>query len=113
MVSRSPRSDAHRRAWGVLIGYNLPFALWTGWAMSKAFLGNGAHWGCPVRATLGLCPGCGLTTSYARLLRGDGLDSLWLGVILVVFVGNFVASGLRARRIWRDARDAQVEPVVG
>jgi hypothetical protein len=53
------------------------------------------------------CPSCGMTTSFALLVRGDVMNSLranWVGTGLAVFCVLFVpwalASSLRGRYLW-------------
>ena len=84
------RLRARRRS--ILIGYNLPWLLWTGFALLRPELGMLARWECPVRALIGWCPGCGLTRGYAEFLRGEGLSSPWLAVVLAGFVANAIWS---------------------
>jgi hypothetical protein len=58
----------------VLLGHNLPFLLWTGWAGFLALTGLHPSWTCPIRGLLHFCPGCGLTGSYVELLSGSVLQ---------------------------------------
>lgn len=97
------RSSTSRRARAaaVLAGYNLPFIAWTGAAVVRALGHGNIPWRCPVGALLGWCPACGLTHSYAALLRGEGLQNPWLGVVLVGFVVNLAWSLVKAGRILR------------
>ena len=71
----------------VLLGYNLPFILWTCWAAFLALTGLHPAWPCPVRALFHFCPACGLTGQYADLLRGHR-PSDFLLVILFLFLLN-------------------------
>lgn len=77
------------RAWHVLVGYNLPFTLWTAFAMLRRAVPV-RTWACPVQAAFHFCPSCGLTGAYADLLRGNGIDDYWLAVVL----GGFAANGM-------------------
>ena len=90
---------ARRKAFQVVVGYNLPLALWTCWALFCAWLGSPVSWPCIVKSSLGWCPGCGLTREYGRLLSGNGTDSYWLVAILAGFVFNGAWSVLKARRM--------------
>ncbi len=87
-----------RRAWRIVIGYNLPFVLWTMYAGLRALVPL-AGWSCPVQATFHACPGCGLTRAYTDLLTGGGLSNLWLACILAGFAGNAVASICKVSRV--------------
>ena len=101
-ATRSSTSGAARAA-AVLAGYNFPFIAWTGAAIVQALDLGGLPWRCPVEALLGWCPACGLTHSYAALLRGEGLQNLWLGAVLAGFVVNLAWSLVKAGRILRAA----------
>ncbi len=95
-ATNSSRAD---RARAVLVGYNLPFALWTAAAVCKAVgLGVG-DWRCPIHSILNWCPTCGMTRTYASLLRGEGVEDLWFLAVLAFFLINLTVSVIKARRI--------------
>ncbi len=98
MDNRSP-NETRRSAPAILIGYNLPFALWSAYAMWKAWVGGEPRWHCPLDSVVGVCPGCGLTTEYAALLAGRAVPGVWLTLILTLFLVNLVASCVKARRV--------------
>ena len=91
-------SVTDRRALRILIGYNLPWLLWTVWALF-AFCFESSVWRCQVKALLGWCPGCGLTRSYAQLIAGRVPDHPLLPIVLLGFVFNFAYSVYKARSL--------------
>ena len=97
-TATNSRSDPRRRAAAVLIGYNLPWACWTAYAIVLALGPGVGGWPCPVHALLGWCPSCGLSHAYADLLRGEGAG-WWLATVLLLFAANAAASLARARRV--------------
>ena len=91
----------NRKKASVLLGYNLPFVLWTGWAGLIAVTGYSPAWHCPIKAIFHFCPSCGLTRQYAGLLTGHP-PSVYLLVILALFILNStwsVCSVLRSPRV--------------
>jgi len=90
-------ANAPGRRWRILVGYNLPLALWTALALGGAALESVARWRCPVHAVVGWCPGCGLTSAYHRFLRGEALPDVWLGIVLAGFAANAIRSILKAQ----------------
>ena len=55
------------------------------------FLAHLPGWPCPFKALFGIpCPGCGLTTAIAELLRGDWRASLATHAFAPVFVLAFL-----------------------
>jgi len=87
-----------RRRWAILVGYNLPFFLWTCFALFRSLI-QVEFWACPLRTVAGWCPGCGLTRTYAKFLEHQGLGSHWLGVILACFVANGIWSIIKTNRL--------------
>ena len=98
-TATSSRSNSRSRAIGIVIGYNLPFALWTAAAVYKAIGLAVGLWPCPINAIFGWCPGCGMTRTYAALLCGEGVANLWFLTILALFLVNLAVSLIKARRI--------------
>ncbi|MGB0680666.1 MAG: DUF2752 domain-containing protein, partial [Polyangiales bacterium] len=89
--------------------YGLLGALWTtAWLLPANPRGYGSHEAlglppCTLRLWLGMpCPGCGMTTAFAHLLKGHG-QSAWsaqpAGVILAAFLMAFTA--LASVGMWR------------
>jgi hypothetical protein len=101
-------AERRRRAWAILAGYNLPFALWSGYALYRVFA-PGAALGCPVRAVLGWCPSCGLTGEYATILSGHAPKHALIWVVLAGFAVNALVSVLKVRRL----RAAERAPIAG
>ena len=101
---------ATRRAWRIVLGFNLPWILWTAYALWIGLAGTGAGVGmfCPVDSLVGICPACGLTGAYADLLTGQAAPSLRLTVILVAFVVNAIGSVVRARKVYGPAGEQVV-----
>jgi hypothetical protein len=94
-------SIAHNRsrALGILLGYNLPFALWTLAVLFSGAPGRFFLWKCPVHRLAGWCPGCGLTASYSSFLRGDfRAAGAWFYIVFAGFLMNLLASLLKMRR---------------
>lgn len=96
MNSNDKRRSA---AIAVLVGYNLPFLLWTIAAVVAAEAGETPWLPCMIRSALGWCPSCGLTRQYAHLLRAGDCPSCWLGILLAGFVANGLWSAVKARRL--------------
>lgn len=96
-------AERRRRAWAILAGYNLPFVLWSGYALYRVFE-PGASLFCPVRAVLGWCPSCGLTGEYATILSGHAPHHELIWVVLAGFVVNALISWRKVGRL--NARDA-------
>ena len=89
------------RAVSILIGYNLPFALWSAYVLATGSMSHAPGWTCPVEAILGWCPGCGLTGAYRALLFQGQLTGWWLPAVLAGFAGNGVWSCMKAARLSR------------
>ena len=83
----------------VIFGANLPFALFTGYAVWIAMGGARVGGGCLVEPVLGWCPGCGLTGDYARILTLSRPEGWYIWVILSGFAFNAAWSVRHARRI--------------
>ena len=98
-TATNSKSRARSRALAILVGYNLPFALWSAAALLRVWRGGRSLWPCPIKSIVTWCPACGLTRAYAALLRGEGLQSAWLGIILLIFIANMAHSLLKARRV--------------
>jgi len=92
------------RAWQVVIGYNLPFVLWTLFALLQTAAPVGG-WPCPVQAVLHVCPSCGLTGAYTQFLRGGGMVDWRLGVVLMGFAANGAWSIAKAANVLRAERE--------
>jgi hypothetical protein len=101
-ATRSSGSLVARRC-QILLGYNLPFLLWTLYAATGAVISGVSLWLCPIHPIAGWCPGCGLTRQYIQLLRGDSLPTLWGGLVLATFVLNVGCSIVRASRVLPEA----------
>ncbi|MEX0702952.1 MAG: hypothetical protein WD069_12730 [Planctomycetales bacterium] len=95
----SSRGDGPRRPVAILLGYNLPWLLWTLAALAIAAGSGGVPGPCLTARWLGWCPGCGLTREYAQFLRGEGLPGAWAGAILAGFVLNAAVSLWKAHRV--------------
>ena len=80
----------------ILIGYNLPFVFWTAAVFFMLFSKGTSLWQCPADKWLGFCPGCGLSHSYVRLLRGEGIDSIWFALVFALLIGNTIYSFYKA-----------------
>ncbi len=91
-------ASVQRRAWHVVVGYNLPFTLWTIFALFRPTIPV-RGWSCPVQAAFHVCPSCGLTGAYTQLLRGNGIDDCWLGVVLGGFAANGIWSIIKAAKL--------------
>jgi hypothetical protein len=62
-----------------------------GMAQTGLYLVHLPGWPCPFKAVFGIpCPGCGLTTAIAELLRGDWRGSLSIHAFAPIFVVAFV-----------------------
>ena len=62
-----------------------------GLAQTGLFMAHLPGWSCPFKALFGIpCPGCGLTTAIAELLRGDWRASLTTHAFAPVFVLAFL-----------------------
>src|SRR5688572_11603019 len=90
----SPR----RRALAILVGHNLPLALWLAYAGYRLLVPDGPRWTCPLGAWLGFCPGCGMTSALRGVLQGRLADGWWILVLLALFLATAVASLRKARR---------------
>ena len=99
MGTNSRSNSAATRALRIVVGYNLPFALWTAFAVIKAWAGTGLNWACPACSLLGSCPACGLTTSYTQLLRAECWPDFWFCLVFVGFCVNLVWSIGKARDV--------------
>lgn len=97
MDSRFLKNKSSRAA-AILIGHNLPFAAWTLFAALQAASGGVHLFTCPVRRLFGWCPGCGLTTAYASLLKTGRVTSWWFALVLAGFLFNLAWSLVVARQ---------------
>jgi hypothetical protein len=66
------------------------------------------------------CPSCGMTTSFALLVRGDVINSMranWVGTGLAVFCALFVpwcvVSSIRGKYLWVRRLEAPLAFLVG
>lgn len=98
-------ASVQRRAWDILVGYNLPFTLWTLFAMLRPAIPVRA-WSCPVQAGLHFCPSCGLTGAYAQLLRGNGIDDYSLAPVLAAFAVNGLWSIVKVAKLMKHGHAA-------
>ncbi|MFP4163078.1 MAG: DUF2752 domain-containing protein [Chitinispirillaceae bacterium] len=85
-------STVSHKTFFLLSGYNLPFLLWTVYAVQKAFWGGLAFWQCPVHKVFGWCPGCGLTTAYVQFLETGTVQNVFFVIVFAVFVLNLLFS---------------------
>ncbi|MDD4900165.1 MAG: DUF2752 domain-containing protein [Candidatus Omnitrophica bacterium] len=89
-----------RRSRDIILGYNLPFILWSIAAAAQVFFRHNLPLDfCPYNRFFGWCPACGLTASYAQFLKGQGFSNNWFAVIFLLFVGNFFFSILKALKL--------------
>jgi hypothetical protein len=98
-METNSRGNARGRRWRLLVGYNLPLALWTVFAIVGPQLGGRVRWPCPLDTAVGWCPGCGLTSTYGQFLRGQGLPNGWLGIVLAGFAANAIWSVVKAQHL--------------
>jgi hypothetical protein len=103
-TAKRSNDDGARRAVLVLIAWNLPWFGFTAYAAWIASAPGGPDWVCPVDAWLGACPGCGLTTAYADLLRGRAPTTWLIAPALLAFAANAAVSLMRSRRVRRPIR---------
>lgn len=96
-TSSRGRADRLRRAAAIVLGYNAPFILWTGYACWKA-AGMAGFGFCPLHSWLGWCPACGATQQYADLLREGRAPGLFVSAILCGFALNAAWSLFKATR---------------
>ena len=96
-TSHRPRVPSVQR-WRILLGYNLPFLLWSLSALQQAWTTVRLELPCPAHSLLGWCPACGLTRDYAALLRSEAPQPGMLYVVLAAFVLNSCWSLVKARR---------------
>ena len=95
-------ASLQRRAWHVVVGYNLPFVLWTIFAILRPAMPVRV-WSCPVQGVLQFCPNCGLTGAYTQLLRGNGIHDFWLGIVLLGFAANGIWSVIKSAKLMNNA----------
>ena len=98
-MEMSSRGNLEARRRRILLGYNLPWILWTVYALVQPELGALGRWPCPIRTAIGWCFGCGLTSAYGRFLRGEGLPDWRLGIVLAAFAVNAIWSVARAQSL--------------
>ena len=99
MPTATNSSDSLRaRCIEILVGYNLPFVLWTGLAVLVSAIDVSGFWRCPAAVLLGWCPGCGLTWEYMQLLTGQGSGNLWVTIVLAAFLANAAVSVAKVGR---------------
>mgnify|MGYP000120121134 CR=1 FL=1 len=98
--SRGEPVPGRRRALAIGVGWNLPWALFTGYALIVLALGDHAGWGCPIDRLIGRCPGCDLTRAYADVLSGHRPGNWLIVPVLIGFGINAGWSLARARRAW-------------
>ena len=89
----------NRRALAILIGWNLPWILFTAYALVVLAWSGPAGWSCPIDHVLGMCPGCGSTRAYADLLGGRAPGTWWIVPVLNGFAINAVWSVVKAARV--------------
>lgn len=90
-----------RKVTDIILGFNLPFFLWSIIAGLMAFLNLSFSSFCLMHKSFGWCPACGLTRSYMSLLKGDGFTDAWFTLIFLLFVANFFWSIYRAVKVYR------------
>lgn len=74
-------SPATRKALAVFAGYNLPFLLWTDWAVFRIVVpGSGFCLSRKMLPFLSSCPGCGLTGEYSSFLSGHQASPFFFAV---------------------------------
>lgn len=106
-MAKSSNADPRRRALAIIVGHNLPWALFTGWALIRVVMpgGEGAPslaLSCPVDWVMGCCPGCGLTGAYATLLSGHAPHHPLLWPVLALFAFSALWSLYRARAVLQE-----------
>lgn len=89
-------STVSRNVFHILIGYNLPFFLWTAYAVQRTFWSSPALWQCPVQKVFGWCPGCGLTTSYVQFMKTGTFQNAFFILVLSAFLLNTLLSFRKA-----------------
>ena len=95
-------ASLQRRVWRVVVGYNLPFVLWTIFAILRPAIPVRV-WSCPVQGVLHFCPSCGLTRAYTQLLQGNGIHNCCLAIVLVGFGANGIWSIIKAAKLTTNA----------
>ena len=96
-------TNPRHRARNILIGHNLPLALWTAWAAARLLIPGESLLVCPMDALFDSCPACGLTRAYTDLISGHGVGHPLLLIVLGLFAANAVWSLWMARRVLRAA----------
>jgi hypothetical protein len=99
-MAKSSNAEPRRRALAILVGHNLPWALFTGWALIRV-IAPGSALACPIDSVLGWCPSCGLTGAYAALLSGQAPHHPLLWPVLALFAASALWSLHRARAVLR------------
>ena len=87
----------------ILLGYNLPFLLWTMGAVLLAVTGSAPHFPCPLQSLLHFCPACGLTREYAAFMKGSTASPYFL-VVFGLFILNTAWSLVKISGMSRQAR---------
>ncbi|MFW5784961.1 MAG: hypothetical protein ACOCW1_02140 [Chitinispirillaceae bacterium] len=95
-------STVSRKLLNVVVGYNLPFLLWTAYAAQRAFGNGSALWQCPVQKILGWCPGCGLTASYVHFIRTGFFQNAFFILIFSALLLNALFSFRKALLILKN-----------
>lgn len=101
-MAKSSNADPRRQALAIIVGHNLPWVLFTGWALIRVVV-PGSALSCPIDSLIGCCPGCGLTGAYADLLTGHAPHHVLLWPVLALFAFSALWSLYRARAVLRQA----------